>query len=338
MKDELAKRLVQGLKEAGINFVTYLPETRLSQIVPLIRDDPEMELVAVSSEQEAVTIAVGATLGGKQAAVYMENTGIYVSSYSLLVTGKQLGVPILLVVGFLGGVPDQRNSFLYATIGNHTIPVLQGLGIEYKVLEDGEKLEIKISDAVRAANALRAPYVIRHECLELLAKQVSDQLIVTSQSGQRIEWSHLSKHEGNLLVGMMGCAIGVATGLALALPHRKVIALDSDGSVLLSLFNLATLGNLQPKNLVIYVFDNGVYSGSRISYPTATSGNADLEAMARGAGINRNELAFFVCKVEESLLHREIPRPNTDLAENKYTFVRYLERTEEKTIPFVGRG
>jgi sulfopyruvate decarboxylase TPP-binding subunit len=160
MKEELANRLVQGLKKAGINFVTYLPETRLSQIVPLIRDDPEMELVAVSSEQEAVTIAVGATLGGKQAAVYMENTGIYVSSYSLLVTGKQLGVPVLLVVGFLGGVPDQRNSFLYATIGNHTIPVLQGLGIEHQVLEDGEKLEIKISDAVRAANALRAPYAL----------------------------------------------------------------------------------------------------------------------------------------------------------------------------------
>jgi sulfopyruvate decarboxylase TPP-binding subunit len=160
MKDELANRLVQGLKKAGINFVTYLPETRLSQIVPLLRDDPEMELVAVSSEQEAVTIAVGATLGGKQAAVYMENTGIYVSSYSLLVTGKQLGVPVLLVVGFLGGVPDQRNSFLYATIGNHTIPVLQGLGIEHQVLEHGEKLEIKISDAVRAANALRAPYAL----------------------------------------------------------------------------------------------------------------------------------------------------------------------------------
>jgi sulfopyruvate decarboxylase TPP-binding subunit len=160
MKEELANRLVQGLKKAGINFVTYLPETRLSQIVPLIRNDPEMELVAVSSEQEAVTIAVGATLGGKQAAVYMENTGIYVSCYSLLVTGKQLGVPVLLVIGYLGGVPDQRNSFLYATIGNHTTPVLEGLGIEYKILEDGEKLEIKISDAVRAANALRAPYAL----------------------------------------------------------------------------------------------------------------------------------------------------------------------------------
>ena len=200
--------------------------------------------------------------------------------------------------------------------------------------------------------------MIRYQCLELLSAKVTDQLVVTSQSGQRIEWSHLSHHEGNLLVGMMGCALGVGMGLALALPHRKVIVLDSDGSILLSLFNLATLGNLQPKNLVTFVFDNGVYSGSRISYPTATSGNTDLEAMARGAGIknaktirdieqfkkagiaavDRNELAFFVCKVEESLIHREIQRPTIDLAENKYKFVRYLERTEKKTFPFIGRG
>jgi sulfopyruvate decarboxylase subunit beta len=138
----------------------------------------------------------------------------------------------------------------------------------------------------------------------------------------------------------------------------RVPSVHSDGSVLLSLFNLPTLGNLRPRNLVVYVFDNGLYSGSRISYPTATAGNTDLEAVARGAGIanahtirdivdfrkkglaalSQNELAFFVCKVEESLMHREIPRPNTDLAENKYTFVRYLERTEEKVFPFVGRG
>lgn len=198
----------------------------------------------------------------------------------------------------------------------------------------------------------------RHECLQLLAGRMTDQLVVTSQSGQRIEWNHLSNHEGNLLVGMMGCPIGVATGLALALPHRKVIALDSDGSVLLSLFNLATLGNLRPQNLIVYVFDNGVYSGSRISYPTATSGNTDLTAIARGAGItnahsvetvedfatrgipalDQDELGFYVCKVEETLLHRKIPRPTTDLAENKYTFARYLERTENRPMPFIGRG
>ena len=128
MKDELARRLVQSLKDAGINFVTYLPETRLSQIIPLIRDDPEIELIAVASESEAVTIAAGATLGGKQSAVYMENTGVYVSSYSLLTVGKQLGVPLLLGIAYLGGVPDLRNRFLYATICKHSPPALQAMG------------------------------------------------------------------------------------------------------------------------------------------------------------------------------------------------------------------
>jgi len=200
--------------------------------------------------------------------------------------------------------------------------------------------------------------MIRHECLQFLAPLITDQLVITSQSGQRIEWSHLSNRDGNLLVGMMGCAIGVGMGLALALPHRKVLVLESDGSVLLSLFNLVTLANLNPHNLEIFVFDNEVYSGTRISSPTATAGKTDLEAMARGAGIERsvtvrdieafkteataalsgNELRFIVCKVEESLLHREIPRPTIDLAENKYRFVRYLEQTEGKANPFIGRG
>jgi len=69
-------------------------------------------------------------------------------------------VPLLLVVGYLGGVPDQRNSFLYATIGKHTIPILEGMGIDYMVLENGESLEVKINDAVRAANALRSPFAL----------------------------------------------------------------------------------------------------------------------------------------------------------------------------------
>jgi phosphonopyruvate decarboxylase len=160
MEQQLAEQLVKGLKEAGINFVTFLPETRLSQILPIIRDDPDMELIPVSSEAEAVTIAAGAVLGGKQAAVYMESTGVFVSAYSLLIAGRSLGVPLLLVVSLLGGFEDQRNSFLYSTIGKHTSPVLNGLGIDNRVIEDGHKLEWKINEAVRTANAQRSPVAL----------------------------------------------------------------------------------------------------------------------------------------------------------------------------------
>ena len=89
--------------------------------------------------------------------------------------------------------------------------------------------------------------MIRYECLQRLAAFITDQLVVTSLSGQKIEWAHLSDHDGNLLIGNMGNALGVGLGLALALPHRRVIVLESDGSVLLSLFNLPTLANLRPR-------------------------------------------------------------------------------------------
>jgi sulfopyruvate decarboxylase subunit beta len=199
--------------------------------------------------------------------------------------------------------------------------------------------------------------MIRYDCFEWLAPQMKDELVVTSLSGQRVEWGHLSKRDADLTLGSMGNALAVGMGLALALPHRKVFVFESDGSLLLSLFNLPTLANLNPPNLAVFVFDNQAYSGTRISYPTATAGKTDLAAIGKGAGIEHsvtireledfkreatgalkeNGLRFVVCKIEESLVHRKIVRSNVDLLETKYRFVRYLERTENKPI-FPGRG
>jgi sulfopyruvate decarboxylase TPP-binding subunit len=70
MNAELAKRIVNGLREAGINFVTYLPESRLSPILPLMQEDRSFKLEPVASEAEGVSIAAGAALGGMQVASY----------------------------------------------------------------------------------------------------------------------------------------------------------------------------------------------------------------------------------------------------------------------------
>jgi len=109
--------------------------------------------------------------------------------------------------------------------------------------------------------------------------------------------------------------------------------------------------------MAVFVFDNQAYSGTRISYPSATAGKTDLAAMASGAGIEhavtvselpefkkeatavltQSGLRFVVCKIAESFGHRTITRSNVDLLETKYRFVRYLEQTEGKPI-FQGRG
>jgi sulfopyruvate decarboxylase TPP-binding subunit len=160
MDEGLAAKLVHALSAAGVNFVTYLPETRLSQVLPLMQQDPSFQLVPVGSEAEAVSIAAGAALGGKQAASYMEGTGVYVASYNLLTVGIRYGVPLLLLVGYVGSLADRRNSYVYVQRGTHLIPQLEALGIEYQVIKDGTNMETEIKDAVRMMHALKKPVAL----------------------------------------------------------------------------------------------------------------------------------------------------------------------------------
>jgi sulfopyruvate decarboxylase TPP-binding subunit len=157
MEAELAKRIVAGLKDAGISFVSYLPETRLSQIVPLFREDPSYMVVAVANESEAVSIAAGAALGGRPAAVYMEGSGVYVGSFNLLCLGRRLGVPMLLIVAHYGSILDARNSFVYAMPGMHLIPILKALDIQHEIFTNGDNLEAKIKGCVKMMHSIKQP-------------------------------------------------------------------------------------------------------------------------------------------------------------------------------------
>jgi sulfopyruvate decarboxylase subunit alpha len=160
MEQQLAQSLVGGLKAAGIDFITYLPETRLSEMIPLLQSDNSIQMVPVGSEAEGVSIAAGAALGGKVVASYMEGTGVYVSCYNILTVGVRYGVPILLLVSYVGSFEDRRNSFLYVQRGTRLIPQLEALGVEYQVIRSGENLERKIKDAVRMMNALKQPVAL----------------------------------------------------------------------------------------------------------------------------------------------------------------------------------
>lgn len=99
----------------------------------------------------------------------------------------------------------------------------------------------------------------RFECMKRLANKLSDELIVISLGNMVDEWDNAYRSRKTLNTGALGVNCGVAIGLATALPHRKVICFDSDGSTLLDLGYLAVLGNRQPRNLVVIVWDNESY-------------------------------------------------------------------------------
>jgi sulfopyruvate decarboxylase subunit beta len=115
----------------------------------------------------------------------------------------------------------------------------------------------------------------RYDCLRAIAPHFGEELVVTNLGAVRHEWQALRPHAGNYHLQNLGLTSSLALGLALALPHRKVVAFDGDGSLLLNLGSLTTMANQHPKNLIHIVFDNECYESSR-GAPTATAGLADL--------------------------------------------------------------
>jgi len=84
--------------------------------------------------------------------------------------------------------------------------------------------------------------------------------------------------------GSMGLASSLGLGLALARPDLPVFVLDGDGSLLMNLGSLATIGLLQPPNLLLIVMDNEEYATTG-GQATPTAHGADLEAAARALRI-----------------------------------------------------
>lgn len=84
--------------------------------------------------------------------------------------------------------------------------------------------------------------------------------------------------------GSMGLASSIGLGLAIAQPGRRVIVLDGDGSLLMNLGSLATIGWVKPRNLVVIVWDNELY-GTTGGQSSATAHGADLAAAASALGV-----------------------------------------------------
>jgi phosphonopyruvate decarboxylase len=102
-------------------------------------------------------------------------------------------------------------------------------------------------------------------------------------------------------VGFMGGASSLGLGLALARPERRVLVFDGDGSLLMQLGSLATVAGAAPRNLVHFLFKNGVYHTSG-AQEIPGGGGVDFVAMAKGAGYRA---AYAIGDLDE--LKRRLP-------------------------------
>ena len=122
----------------------------------------------------------------------------------------------------------------------------------------------------------------RYDYLKVIAGDTGDALVVTAGWAAR-EWQALRPGDGNFRPRTLGLASSIGLGIALGLPHRKVIVIDGDGAFLMNLCGLPTIAWQNPSNLIHLLFDNECYEASG-STGTATIAGTDAVALTKAAG------------------------------------------------------
>ena len=124
----------------------------------------------------------------------------------------------------------------------------------------------------------------RDDALQVLREFVGEDDLVVSVYQTCFDWLAVHPRDLNYVsVGAMGQASSHALGLALGSPDRQIIVLDGDGSLLMNLGSLVTIGENQPEKFLHLVFENGVYEVNG-AHPIPGQGRVNFANIAKAAG------------------------------------------------------
>ena len=125
----------------------------------------------------------------------------------------------------------------------------------------------------------------RTACLNVLKTHIKDEIVIAAYSTAS-EWIELNDRDLNYFsFGAMGLASSHGLGMALAHPDRRVVILDGDGSLLMNLSTLVTIGAVAPKNFVHIVWHNSSYEAN--GGHQLPNKDVDFCGVAKSSGIQK---------------------------------------------------
>jgi len=324
---ETARHFTRLLKQAGFNFFSGVPCSFLTQVINQAIADPELDYVPATSEGEAIALAAGAWLAGKQAVVMCQNSGLGNMVNPLTSLNAAFDIPVLLVVTHRGkpGIKDEPQHRL---IGEITPDLLELLGIPVIVLPVGSAAMAEVvSHAMHCVRDEQKTVALivekgvfsetaplekipcelpeRARVLEQLLALAGERdfLIATTGKTGR-ELFTLNDRPNNLYcVGSMGYASALAQGIALYMPQRTVTIIDGDGAALMHPGNMATIGHLHSSNLIHLLLNNGTYDSTGGQKTLADGVN--FAQVARGMGYAHAQYCSSPAELADAYRHAQ---------------------------------
>lgn len=304
---------------AGFDFYTGVPCSFLTPLINGVLSDRSLNYVGAASEGEAVAIAAGAWLAGRNTVVMCQNSGLGNAVNPLTSLNASFRIPTLFVTTWRGepGLKDEPQHELMGQITHDLLTLIGSPPASFP--SEPQLLAPAFAEAVAqmettslpAAWVMRkgdvedspldqAPFQLRPEgqrdrletggqrparaeALELFLARVDPEAAVVATTGKcGRELFTLADREQHLYqVGSMGGAAGMGLGLALNTP-RPVVVLDGDGAALMKLGTMATIGAYSPLNLTHILLDNGVHDST--GGQATVSPGVDFAAVALACG------------------------------------------------------
>jgi sulfopyruvate decarboxylase TPP-binding subunit len=148
--------LIDEFRKNGVTHVITIPDSETNYLYELMAEQPWLDLIPVSREGEAMSVALGLNVAGKVPICLIQNTGMMESGDSIRGMALDAGFPLVLVVGYRGWT---RRGVTTDTAARYTEPFLHAFGISYYLVEhdvDGDR----ISAAFEEARATRRPVAV----------------------------------------------------------------------------------------------------------------------------------------------------------------------------------
>ena len=294
-----ANFLINQLSKYGFNFFTGVPCSNLTSVINGVINSKKIKYIGATSEGEAVGIASGAWLAGKKSVVMIQNSGLGNTINPLTSLNYPFKIPILLITTWRGD-PEIKDEPQHELMGKITRNILKLTKIKNEIFPIKEnnlkKILVKINNSI---NKNSLPYALvmkketikkeklkqkiilfkkkskalifynkktpptRSQVLKELIKNINNKIGVIATTGKtgRELFSLNDCKNFFYQVGSMGCASAISLGVALN-TKKKIIVLDGDGSLLMKMGNMSTIGANRPKNLIHILLDNNVHDST----------------------------------------------------------------------------
>ncbi len=153
-----SKAVYQGIVDSGVRSLSALPETWLLYLLQMADEDPEMKLLEVAKEEEAVGIAAGAYFAGEPHIMLLQNHGFLASINGLVSLAQLYHIPLCMLVAHRG---HWGEPYPWHTRGGIvTEQVMRALSVPFEYARDPEKVGKQVAEAYTFSQSSLSPVAL----------------------------------------------------------------------------------------------------------------------------------------------------------------------------------